>query len=183
MILILFLLITVVRVFLTNPVMKRCLRYRAMDIPSDETNKQTNKQTKNLRVKEGSGTWQQQKIIMANISQIHLWIHHKWSSTSFKPRLLAECYRNSTLNKIIIFPCILLGGLGACPTGNVFLDLNSLKSPFLWVSESFIQDIGQIPNIFVLENLTGFRKRWKPVWSCACFPSLACFPLFILLAH
>ena len=39
----LFLLITVVRVFLTNPVMKRCLRYRAMDIPSDETNKQTNK--------------------------------------------------------------------------------------------------------------------------------------------
>ena len=142
-----------------------------------------NKQTKNLRVKEGSGTWQQQKIIMANISQICLWIHDKCSSTSFKPRLLAECYRNSTLNKIIIFPCILLGGLGACPPGNVFLDLNSLKSPFLWVSESFIQDIGQIPNIFVLENLTGFRKRWKPVWSCPCFPSLSCFPLFILLAH
>ena len=75
-----------------------------------------------------------------------------------------------------------MGGLAACSPGNVFLDLNFLKS-LSWVSESFRQDIGQIRNIFVLKKLTGFRKRWKPVWSCACFPSLACFPLFMLLAH
>ena len=65
-----------------------------------------------------------------------------------------------------------------------FLDFNSLKSPLLWVSESFRQDIGknqftsdealQLGKLFTYlkhiyyENLTDFRKT--VVTRCASAP-------------
>ena len=48
---------------------------------------------------------------MVNIPKIYLWIHDKYSSTSFKKRLPAEYHGNNTLN-IIIFPLnVLLGSV------------------------------------------------------------------------
>ena len=60
---ILIMLITVVGVFLTNPVTKRCRRCRAMNIPFGRNKK-------NLQGKGG----QRQQIIVSNFPQMFLWM-------------------------------------------------------------------------------------------------------------
>ena len=83
---ILTILITVVRVFLTNPDKKSYRKCREMNIPIGRNKK------KNLRERGGWKrlTWQQQIImsgaydgllIMSNFAQIHLWIHDKFSGS------------------------------------------------------------------------------------------------------
>ena len=92
---ILIMLITVVRVFLTNPDARDIRNVVRRISRSDETKK------KSLPERGGwkQLTWQQQIImsgaydgllIMSNFPQIHLWIHDKYSSTSFKQRPPAE---------------------------------------------------------------------------------------------
>ena len=82
---ILMILITVVRVFLTNPDKKRYRKCREMNIP-------IGRNKKNLWERGGWKrlTWQQKIImsgaydgllIMSNFAQIHLWIHDKFSGS------------------------------------------------------------------------------------------------------
>ena len=82
---ILIMLITVVGVFLTNPVTKRCRRCRAMNIPFGRNKK-------NLQGKGG----QQQQIIVSNFPQM-------FSLNSWKIQL----HQLQTASNVIIFPFIL----------------------------------------------------------------------------
>ena len=77
-------------------------------------------------------------IIIINFPQIYLWIHYKYSSTSFKQRLLQEFHLNSTLN-IITFPPLSANVIGL---GSVVQW--SRSSPSLGSSRFILGDPGAV---------------------------------------
>ena len=71
--------------------------------------KQTSK--KSWGEEEGGKLTTKTLIIIINFSQMYLWIHYKYSSTSFKQRLPEEFHGNSTLS-IITFPPLSVNVIG-----------------------------------------------------------------------